>query len=115
MQAEDRNPLHHTQNMQHQLREMIEDLRSDIEKVDEAQLKAMFETAAEVLGGLAKAFRDYEEKNEPAWRQSEPDPKTTTDERQHSNRTSDSLKREGDPLPAAARIIAGKTVVEDEP
>jgi hypothetical protein len=28
----------------------------------------MFETAAEVLGGLAKAFEDYEKKNEPAWR-----------------------------------------------
>jgi hypothetical protein len=31
-------------------------------KVDEPQLKAMFETSAEVLGGLVKAFRDYEQK-----------------------------------------------------
>jgi hypothetical protein len=28
----------------------------------------MFETSAEVLGGLIKAFRDYEQKNEIAWR-----------------------------------------------
>jgi hypothetical protein len=28
----------------------------------------MFETAAEVLGGLNKAFNDDEKKNEPAWR-----------------------------------------------
>jgi hypothetical protein len=28
----------------------------------------MFETAAEVLGGLMKAFQDYEKKNESAWR-----------------------------------------------
>jgi hypothetical protein len=28
----------------------------------------MFETAAEVLGGLSKAFSDYERKNEAAWR-----------------------------------------------
>jgi len=28
----------------------------------------MFETAAEVLGGLKKAFGDYEKKNEPAWK-----------------------------------------------
>jgi hypothetical protein len=28
----------------------------------------MFETAAEVLGGLEKAFKDYEQKNEAAWR-----------------------------------------------
>jgi hypothetical protein len=34
----------------------------------EPQLKAMFETSAEVLGGLIKAFRDYEQKNESAWR-----------------------------------------------
>jgi len=26
------------------------------------------ETAAEVLGGLKKAFGDYEKKNEPAWK-----------------------------------------------
>ena len=37
-------------------------------KVDEPQLKAMFETSAEVLGGLIKAFHDYEQKNESAWR-----------------------------------------------
>jgi hypothetical protein len=28
----------------------------------------MFGTSAEVLGGLEKAFRDYEKKNESAWR-----------------------------------------------
>lgn len=27
----------------------------------------MFETSAEVLGGLIKAFGDYEKKNEAAW------------------------------------------------
>jgi hypothetical protein len=43
-------------------------MRSDIGKVDEPQFKAMFETAAEVLGGLVKAFDDYERKNEGAWR-----------------------------------------------
>jgi hypothetical protein len=39
-----------------------------VTKVDEPQLKAMFETSAEVLGGLAKAFQDYERKNEAAWK-----------------------------------------------
>ncbi len=37
--------------------------------MDEAQLKAMFETSAEVLSGLIKAFDDYEKKNEAAWRE----------------------------------------------
>jgi len=65
---DERNPRHHAQNMQKPLREIRDHLRADIEKVDEPQLKAMFETAAEVLGGLMKAFRDYEQKNEKAWR-----------------------------------------------
>ena len=53
--------------MKHRLEETITHLREDIEKVDEPQFKAMFETSAEVLGGLVKAFRDYEKKNESAW------------------------------------------------
>jgi hypothetical protein len=61
--ADDRNPLHHTRNMQQRLSETIDHLRRDIAKVDEPQLKAMFETSAEVLAGLVKAFRDYEQKN----------------------------------------------------
>ena len=64
----ERAPPHHTQKMQKALQEIKDHLRADIEKVDEPQLKAMFETAAEVLGGLIKAFRDYEQKNEAAWR-----------------------------------------------
>ena len=54
--------------MQKALKDIKAHLREDIEKVDEPQLKAMFETSAEVLGGLIKAFRDYEQKNESAWR-----------------------------------------------
>ena len=64
----ERDPRHHTQKMQKALTEIKEHLRADIEKVDEPQLKAMFEAAAEVLGGLIKAFHDYEQKNESAWR-----------------------------------------------
>jgi hypothetical protein len=63
----DHDPRHHTQKMQRRLKETIEHLREDVQKVDEPQLKAMFETSAEVLGGLVKAFQDYEQKNEAAW------------------------------------------------
>ncbi|MGE0752571.1 MAG: hypothetical protein AB7K64_18520 [Variibacter sp.] len=66
--AADRDPRHHTQKMRKALEDIKTHLREDIEKVDEPQLKAMFETSAEVLGGLAKAFSDYEKKNESAWR-----------------------------------------------
>jgi hypothetical protein len=66
--ATDRNPRHHTQKMQALLKEIMDHLRWDVEKVDEPQLKVMFETSAEVVGGLIKAFRDYEQKNESACR-----------------------------------------------
>lgn len=66
--AADRDPRHHTQKMQKALHDIRDHLREDIQKIDEPQLKAMFETSAEVLGGLEKAFRDYEQKNEKAWR-----------------------------------------------
>ena len=65
-----RNPQHHTQKMKTRLQEIVTHLRQDIQKVDEPQLKAMFETSAEVLSGLMKAFSDYEKKNEAAWRKS---------------------------------------------
>ena len=48
----DRDPRHHTQKMQTRLQETIDHLREDIGKDDGPQLKAMFQTAAEVLGGL---------------------------------------------------------------
>ncbi len=66
--SDERNPRHHTQRMKKRLQETVDHLRSDIQKVDEPQLKAMFETSAEVLNGLVKAFGDYEKKNEAAWR-----------------------------------------------
>ncbi|WP_050401441.1 hypothetical protein [Bradyrhizobium embrapense] len=66
--ATDRDPRHHTQKMQKALHDIRNHLREDIQKVNEPQLKAMFETSAEVLGGLEKAFKDYEQKNEKAWR-----------------------------------------------
>lgn len=70
MTSSDKNPKHHTQKMKQRLQETVTHLREDIRKVDEPQLAAMFETSAEVLSGLIKAFDDYEKKNEAAWRKS---------------------------------------------
>ncbi|MBP0582637.1 hypothetical protein J8I29_25150 [Labrys sp. LIt4] len=64
----DRDPRHHIRQMKARLREITDHLREDIDKVDEPQLKAMFEASAEVLTGLMKAFSDYEQKSESAWR-----------------------------------------------
>ena len=69
MQLSESNPLHHTQKMKQHFADTVTHLREDIEKVDDPQFKAMFETSAEVLGGLIKAFDDFERKNEPAWHQ----------------------------------------------
>jgi hypothetical protein len=65
------NPIHHTQKIKAQMHQLIEHLREDIGKVTEPKAQALFETSAEVLTGLAKAFDDYEQKNEAAW-QTEP-------------------------------------------
>jgi len=69
MSTSQSDPRHHTQKMKARLQEDIDHLREDVRKVDEPQFKAMFETSAEVLSGLVKAFNDYERKNEAAWRQ----------------------------------------------
>ena len=58
----------HAQACVERLEALREHLREDIGKVDEPRMQAMFETAAEVLGGLAKAFRDYQEGQEQAFR-----------------------------------------------
>ena len=62
------NPIHHTQKIKVQMRQFIEHLREDVGKVTEPKAQALFETSAEVLAGLVKAFDDYEKKSEAAWR-----------------------------------------------
>jgi hypothetical protein len=51
---------------------MLEDtarhVREDVKNVDDPKARALFETSAEVLDGLRKAYDDFEKKNEPAWR-----------------------------------------------
>jgi hypothetical protein len=61
------DPLAHTANIKNEFRALIDHLRDDIIKVNDPAAKALFETSAEVLTGLEKAFSDYESKTEPAW------------------------------------------------
>ena len=60
--------MHHTQKIKARMRQLIEHLREDVGKVTEPKAQALFETSAEVLAGLVKAFDDYEKKSEAAWR-----------------------------------------------
>jgi hypothetical protein len=62
------NPIHHTRKIKARMRRLIEHLREDVGSVAEPKAQALFETSAEVLTGLAKAFDDYEKKSEAAWR-----------------------------------------------
>jgi hypothetical protein len=60
--------IHHTQKIKARMGQLIEHLREDVGKVAEPKAQALFETSAEVLTGLVKAFDDYEKKSEPVWR-----------------------------------------------
>jgi hypothetical protein len=62
------NPMEHTANVKKEFRELIDHLRRDVEKIDDPSGKALFEVSAEVIIGLEKAFTDYEEKKEAAWK-----------------------------------------------
>ena len=66
--SSENNPVHHTQKIKARMRQFIEHLREDVGKVTEPKAQALFETSAEVLAGLVKAFADYEKKSEAAWR-----------------------------------------------
>ena len=63
-----KDPRAHTANVRKEFRELIEHLRDDIRKIDEPKAQALFETAAEVIGGLETAFKHYDEKSEEAWK-----------------------------------------------
>lgn len=64
----DSNPQTHTQKIKSEMDTLIEDLRAGVEDVDDPHAEALFETAAEVIGGLKTAFEHYENKSESAWR-----------------------------------------------
>lgn len=68
MQYPETDARHHTAKLKEMLTQLIEHAREDVPKVNEPKAQALFETSAEVLIGLRKAFDDYEQKNEQAWR-----------------------------------------------
>ena len=62
------DPIPHVKNVQQRLHELVEHLKEDVKKVDDAKAVALFETSAEVLGGLERAFEHMASKSEEAWR-----------------------------------------------
>ena len=62
------NPIRHTQKIKTQMRQIINQLRADVGNITEAMARALFETSAEVLASVVKAFDDYQNKSRKAWR-----------------------------------------------
>jgi hypothetical protein len=62
-----RDPPAHVANIRGEFQKLIQHLREDVDKIDDAKGQALFETAAEVLTGLSTAFEHYEQKSERAW------------------------------------------------
>lgn len=56
----------HSERAQEQLQQLAASLRSAVHEIDDPRGQALFETGAEVLLGLNKAFADYGLKNESA-------------------------------------------------
>jgi hypothetical protein len=50
------------------LDDVSQHVREDVRKVNDPRAQALFETTAEVLDGLNKAYRDFESRSEEAWK-----------------------------------------------
>lgn len=59
---------HETDETRQKLDDLIEHVRKNIESVREPRAQALFETTAEVLGGLKTAYEHYEAGSEAAFR-----------------------------------------------
>jgi hypothetical protein len=59
-QYPENHPCHHTVQLKSSLQDLAQHLREDVAKITEPKAQALFETTAEVLGGLIKAFEHYE-------------------------------------------------------
>jgi hypothetical protein len=68
MRYDEKDPRHHTLKLKQMLSDTAAHAREDVSKVSDPKAQALFETTAEVLKGLVKAFDDFEEKREEAWK-----------------------------------------------
>ena len=58
----------HVTKIREEIMAVVDHARRDINQVDDPAACALFETTAEVLTGLAKAYEDFNKGEEPAWR-----------------------------------------------
>lgn len=67
-QYDETDPRHHTERLKRMLTDTANHARKDVTEISDPKAQALFETTAEVLLGLAKAFEDFEQKSERAWK-----------------------------------------------
>ena len=68
-ESSENDPRFHTTNIRKMLTDVIEHVRQDVSRISDPKAQALFETTAEVLIGLRKAYEDYDKQSEPAWKQ----------------------------------------------
>jgi hypothetical protein len=61
------DPRHQARHARQLLQSIVDLLREDGPEIVDPKAQALFETSAEVLEGLVKAFDHYEQKTEKAW------------------------------------------------
>ena len=63
-------PGEHAQHIANMLQQAQQACRADIGRIHDPKAQALFETVAEVVGGLLKALEHYQTGSEPAWQPS---------------------------------------------
>lgn len=68
MQYSESDPRHHSAQLKQMLRDVANHAREDVGKVFDPRAQALFETTAEVMIGLQKAYQDFEDRSEQEWK-----------------------------------------------
>lgn len=62
-------PRHYELKIKGMLADSMRHIREDVEKESDPKAKALFETLAEVIGGLIAAYDHFEQRSEATWKQ----------------------------------------------
>ncbi len=62
-----RTTKNYPRDIEMKLDKMSQELRKDLQKIEDPKGQALFETAAEVISGLRTAFEHYESESERVW------------------------------------------------
>jgi hypothetical protein len=66
--ANETDAMRHSTKVRELITQLVGYLRTDVRDVNDPKAKALFETSAETLLGMRKAFEDFEKGSEDAWK-----------------------------------------------